>query len=64
MILNRYEETVIKNQELPQSWRSQKDLEELEEFLQQNWEQRAVFYDDGRIDSKQQFLKFAGQTMT
>lgn len=32
MILNRYEETVIKNQKLPQSWRSQKDLNDLEEL--------------------------------
>ena len=60
MILNRYEETVIKNQKLPQAWRSQKDLNELEEFLQHNWEQRAVFFDDGRVDSKQQFLGFTG----
>ena len=60
MILNRYEETVIKNQKLPQSWQSQKDLDDLEEFLQHNWEQRAVFYDDGKIESKQQFLGFLG----
>ena len=60
MILNRYEETVIKNQKLPQSWRSQKDLNDLEEFLQHNWEQRAVFFDDGKVDSRQQFLGFTG----
>ena len=60
MILNRYEETAIKNQKLPQSWRSQKDLDDLEEFLQHNWEQRAVFFDDGKVDSKQQFLGFTG----
>ena len=60
MILNRFEETLIKNQKLPVSWRSQKDLNELEEFLQHNWEQRSVFYDDGSIDTKQQFLKFTG----
>ena len=29
--------------------------------MQQNWEQRAVFYDDGEITSKQQFLSFIGQ---
>ena len=60
MILNRYENTLIKNEKLPQSWRSQKDLDELEEFLQHNWEQRSVFYDDNRISSKQQFLSFTG----
>ena len=58
MILNQYEETIIKNHKLPQSWRSQNDLDELEDFLQHNWDQRSVFYDDGKIDTKQQFLGF------
>lgn len=61
MILSRYEETAIKNSSLPPSWRSQRGLEELEEFLQHNWDQRAVFYDDGRFDTKQQFLAFTGR---
>ena len=61
MILNRYENTIIKNNKLPASWQAQKDLDELSDFLQQNWEQRAVFYDDGEITSKQQFLSFIGQ---
>lgn len=61
MILNRYENTIIKNNILPASWQSQKDLDELSDFLQQNWEQRSVFYDDGEITSKQQFLSFIGQ---
>lgn len=61
MILSRYEETAIRNSSLPPSWRSQKGLEELEDFLQHNWDQRAVFYDDGRFDTKQQFLAFTGR---
>lgn len=61
MILNRYENTTIKNNKLPISWQSQKDLDELSDFLQQNWEQRSVFYDDGEVTSKQQFLSFIGQ---
>lgn len=61
MILNRYENTIIKNNKLPTSWQSQKDLDELSDFLQQNWEQRSVFYDDGEVTSKQQFLSFIGQ---
>ena len=61
MILNQYENTIIKNNKLPASWQSQKDLDELSEFLQQNWEQRSVFYDDGEITSKQQFISFIGQ---
>ena len=61
MILSRYEETAIRNSSLPPSWRSQRGLEELEDFLQHNWDQRAVFYDDGRFDTKQQFLTFTGR---
>lgn len=58
MILNRYEESLLRNSILPPAWKSEKGLDELEEFLQHNWEQRSVFYDDGKIDSKQQFLSF------
>ncbi len=61
MILNQYENTLIKNDKLPSSWQSQKDLDELNDFLQKNWEQRSVFYDDSEITSKQQFLAFTGQ---
>lgn len=60
MILNRYEETPISNQDLPISWQSQQSQLALESFLQTNWEQRSVFYDDGVVDSKQQFLGFQG----
>lgn len=61
MMLNQYENTQIKNAKLPASWQSQKALDDLSEFLQQNWEQRAVFYEDGEITSKQRFLTFTGQ---
>lgn len=61
MILHRYEESQIPNPRLPASWQSQKALTELEEFLQHNWEQRAVFYEDGKVESRQQFLGFIGQ---
>lgn len=61
MILHRYEESQIPNSRLPASWQSQKALTELEEFLQHNWEQRAVFYEDGKVESRQQFLGFVGQ---
>ena len=61
MILSRFEESAIKNSALPPSWRSQRGLEELEDFLQHNWDQRAVFYDDGRLNTKQQFLAFTGR---
>jgi len=61
MILNSFEESVIRNKRLPQEWQSQSALDELAEFLQHNWEQRAVFYEDNDISSRQQFLGFTGQ---
>ena len=53
-----YEELKIKNKELPERWQSQQALDELEEFLQQNWAQRSVLYEDKEVKSKQQFLEF------
>lgn len=61
MILNYYENKINKNALLPAEWKSQESLDELLNFLQSNWEQRAIFYDDGKVNSKQQFLVFIGQ---
>lgn len=58
--LNRFEESVIKNKQLPTEWQDQSSLDELAEFLQLNWEQRSVFYDDGKISSRQQYIGFGG----
>lgn len=58
MIINEYEECQIEFDDLPEAWRSQNSLDELEEFIQQNWEQRSVFFEDNKIESKQQFIKF------
>ena len=60
MTLDRYEYSKVANSKLPGSWQSQTALDELNDFLQQNWEQRAVFYEDGEIKSQQQFLDFIG----
>ena len=60
MILSCFEESQIKNKRLPQEWQEQNSLDELAEFLQLNWEQRSVFYDDGKITSRQQYLGFTG----
>ncbi len=57
MILSKYEYSLIKTKELPEEWQSESDLDELQVFLQKNWEQRSVFYDDREIKSQQQFLK-------
>ena len=58
---NFFEESIIKNKYLPIEWQEQGSLDELAEFLQLNWEQRSVFYDDGKISSRQQYLGFGGQ---
>ncbi len=58
--LNCFEESVIKNKNLPAEWQEQSSLDELEEFLQSNWEQRSIFYDDGILSSRQQYLGFIG----
>ena len=53
-----YEESLIKKNNLPKELQDEKKLNELEIFLQANWEQRMAFYNDEDISSKQQFLKF------
>ena len=60
MILNFFEESLIRNDKLPMEWRDQNSLNELSDFLQNNWEQRNVFYNDEVVTSKQQFISFAG----
>ena len=60
MLLNRYEYSEIKNNALPVSWQSQEGLDELREFLQQNWEQRTTFYSDEENKRSQQFIDFIG----
>lgn len=60
MTLDRYEYSKVANSKLPNSWQSQTALDELNDFLQQNWEQRTVFYEDGEVKSQQQFLDFIG----
>lgn len=60
MTLNRYEYSEIKNDDLPVSWRSQNALDELKEFLQQNWDQRSTFYTDDVKERRQMFLEFIG----
>ena len=60
MILNYFEESLIGLSKLPAEWRSQASLDELATFLQLNWEQRSVFYDDGQVTSSQQFLEMKG----
>lgn len=57
-MLNSFEFIRIRKKKLPQSWQSEGALDQLELFLQNNWEQRSVFYQDGQVTSRQQFIKF------
>ncbi len=61
VILNYFEESSIKNKYLPAEWQEQNSLDELAEFLQYNWEQRSIFYDDEKSSGKQQFVGFSGK---
>ena len=63
MIINQFEEKDIKNSKLPIEWQSESAQIELEEFLQENWNQRKALYDDGENYKKQQFLGFKAHGM-
>ena len=57
-MVNGFEFSKIKTKKLPESWREEGALEELESFLQENWMQRSIFYSDGQVTSRQQFIDF------
>ena len=60
MFTNVFEETILHNNRLPLEWQSQESLDDLEAFLQSNWEQRSAFYEDGHLSTRQQFLTMLG----
>lgn len=57
-MVNGFEHKRIKTKNLPLSWQEDGALEELERFLQSNWEQRSIFYTDEYVTSRQQFIDF------
>ncbi len=57
-MVNGFEHKPIKARKLPLSWQEEGALEELEKLLQSNWEQRSIFYSDGEVTSRQQFIDF------
>ena len=57
-MVNGFEFSKIKTKQLPQSWQEEGALEDLEKFLQDNWQQRSIFYTDGQVTSNQQFIDF------
>lgn len=61
MILNMFEETSIRNEQLPLEWQSQNSLDDLSKYLQLNWELRNSIYKDKESTTQQSFLKFVGQ---
>ena len=59
-MLDTFENRKINIDDLPESWRQAKVINELEDFLQRNWEQRYSLFDDEEIERKQQFISFNG----
>ena len=57
-MINSYEHRKIRTSKLPVSWQADGALDQLEKFLQDNWEQRSIFYTDGQVTSRQQFIDF------
>lgn len=58
--MNCFEYSKIDNEKLPLSWREHSALNDLEDFLQKNWQQRVALFSDDNKKAKQQFLKFEG----
>lgn len=57
-MLNSYEFSKVKKGCLPEEWKVDGVLDDLEKFLQINWEQRSIFYTDNQITTRQQFIDF------
>ena len=57
-MINGFEFDRIKKSQLPTAWQEDGALEDLQEFLQRNWQQRKIFYTDGFHTSNQQFIDF------
>lgn len=57
-MINGFEFARIKTGKLPQAWQEDGALDDLEKFLQDNWQQRSIFYEDGQVTSRQQFIDF------
>ncbi|NLC27024.1 MAG: hypothetical protein GX777_10515, partial [Fastidiosipila sp.] len=57
-VINCFEHQNLAITDLPEKWRSKSVLKELENFLQNNWDQRGIFYSDDKQDSRQCFIDF------
>ena len=57
-MINAYEFQKIKTSQMSTAWQEEGALEELERFLQENWELRSAFYTDMELTKRQQFIDF------
>lgn len=57
-MINAFEFQAVKTAQLAAPWKEPGALDELEKFLQGNWEQRGIFYADRETSSRQQFIDF------
>ena len=57
-MLNAFEFQKIKTSRLPPAWQAPGALDDLERFLQENWELRNAFYSDTELTKRQQFIDF------
>ena len=53
-MLNCYEESLLKNSALPSEWQSQSSLDEFLSFLQSNWDQRYVLFEDNKLSKSKE----------
>lgn len=57
-MINAFENQGIKTNELPEQWREEGVINDLERFLQRNWELRTSLYTDKELTKVQQFIDF------
>lgn len=57
-IMNVLEYEVIKWEELPEAWKKENALLELEQLLQKSWTERTIFYWDEETERNQKFIDF------
>lgn len=57
-MINAFEFQPIRTSRLPAAWKAPGALDDLERFLQENWELRNAFYSDMELTKRQRFIDF------
>lgn len=57
-MINAFEFQPIRTSRLPAAWKAPGALDDLERFLQENWELRNAFYSDLELTKRQRFIDF------